>query len=91
MRPVSYTHLDVYKRQPWFVSSALVCGTALVIDAPGETEAAVGAEEAAASAAERAVELVAEGLRTKEVTKHLVAEFGISRNDAYNLAMEAAR
>lgn len=46
---------------------------------------------AAASAAERAVELVAEGLRTKEVTKHLVAEFGISRNDAYNLAMEAAR
>ena len=64
---------------------------ALVIDAPGETEAAVGAEEAAASAAERAVELVAEGLRTKEVTKHLVAEFGISRNDAYNLAMEAAR
>ena len=53
--------------------------------------AAVGAEEAAASAAERAVELVAEGLRTKEVTKHLVAEFGISRNDAYNLAMEAAR
>ena len=64
---------------------------ALVIDAPGETEAAVGAEEAAASAAERAVELVAEGLRTKEVTKHLVAEFGISRNDAYNLAMQAAR
>lgn len=64
---------------------------ALVIDAPGETEAAAGAEEAAASAAERAVELVAEGLRTKEVTKHLVAEFGISRNDAYNLAMEAAR
>lgn len=64
---------------------------ALVIDAPGETEAAAGAEEAAASAVERAVELVAEGLRTKEVTKHLVAEFGISRNDAYNLAMEAAR
>ena len=64
---------------------------ALVIDAPGETEAAAGAEEAAASAAERAAELVAEGLRTKEVTKHLVAEFGISRNDAYNLAMEAAR
>lgn len=64
---------------------------ALVIDAPGETEAAAGAEEAATSAAERAVELVAEGLRTKEVTKHLVAEFGISRNDAYNLAMEAAR
>lgn len=64
---------------------------ALVIDAPGETEAVAGAEEAAASAAERAAELVAEGLRTKEVAKHLVAEFGISRNDAYNLAMEAAR
>ncbi|MFR1321504.1 MAG: hypothetical protein ACLSBA_01095 [Adlercreutzia equolifaciens] len=36
-------------------------------------------------------ELVAEGLRTKEVAKRLAAEFGIPRNDAYNLAMQAAR
>ena len=35
--------------------------------------------------------LVAEGLRTKEVAKRLTVEFGISRNDAYELAMQAAR
>ncbi len=64
---------------------------ALVIDAPNEAEAAVGAEAAAASAEARAAELVAEGLRTKEVAKQLAAEFGIPRNDAYELAMRAAR
>lgn len=64
---------------------------ALVIDAPGEAEAAAGAEIAAASATARAAELVAEGLRTKEVAKRLAAEFRIPRNDAYNLAMQAAR
>lgn len=64
---------------------------ALVIDAPGEAEAAAGAEIATASATARAAELVAEGLRTKEVAKRLAAEFGIPRNDAYNLAMQAAR
>ena len=64
---------------------------ALVIDAPGEAEAAAGAEIAAASAAARAAELVAEGLRTKEVAHRLAAEFGIPRNDAYEIAMEAAR
>lgn len=62
-----------------------------MIDAPGEAEAAAGAEEAAASAAVRAAGLVAEGLRTKEVAKRLAAEFGIPRNDAYELAMQAAR
>ena len=64
---------------------------ALVIDAPGEAEAAAGAEIATASATARAAELVAEGLRTKEVAKRLTVEFGIPRNDAYNLAMQAAR
>ena len=54
-------------------------------------EAAAGAEIAAASATARAAELVAEGLRTKEVAKRLAAEFRIPRNDAYNLAMQAAR
>lgn len=64
---------------------------ALVIDAPNAAEAAAGAEAAAASAEARAAELVAEGLRTKEVAKQLSAEFGIPRNDAYELAMAAAR
>nr|WP_202612150.1 16S rRNA (cytidine(1402)-2'-O)-methyltransferase [Adlercreutzia caecimuris] len=64
---------------------------ALVIDAPGEDETAADAAEAAASAEARAVELAAEGLRTKEVARRLAAEFGIARNDAYDLAMAAAR
>lgn len=64
---------------------------ALVIDAPNEAEAAAGAEAAAASAEVRAAELTAEGLRTKEVARRLAAEFGIPRNDAYDMAMEAAR
>ena len=64
---------------------------ALVIDAPGEDETAADAAEAAASAEARAVELAAEGLRTKQIAKQLAAEFGIARNDAYDLAMAAAR
>lgn len=64
---------------------------ALVIDAPGEDETAADAAEAAASAEARAVELAAEGLRTKQIAKQLAAEFGIARNDAYELAMAAAR
>ncbi len=64
---------------------------ALVIDAPGADEAAADADAVAAIAEARAAELVAEGLRTKEVAKRLAAEFGIPRNDAYDLAMAAAR
>ncbi len=64
---------------------------ALVIDAPGEDETAADAAEAAASAEARAAELAEEGLRTKQIAKQLAAEFGIARNDAYELAMAAAR
>lgn len=64
---------------------------ALVIDAPTAEEAAADAAGAVASAEARATELVAEGLRTKEVARRLAAEFGIARNDAYDLAMAAAR
>lgn len=64
---------------------------ALVIDAPGEDEVAADAATAAEGAVARAAELAAEGLRTKQIAKQLAAEFGIPRNDAYALAMEAAR
>ena len=64
---------------------------ALVIDAPNAAEGAAAAENATASAEARAAELIAEGLRTKEVAKQLAAELGIPRNDAYDIAMEAAR
>ena len=64
---------------------------ALVIDAPNAQETAADADVAAASAEARAAELAEAGLRTKQIAKQLAAEFGIARNDAYELAMAAAR
>ena len=58
----------------------------LVIDAPGQSEREQAHEDAAASAAERAAALVADGaLSRKDIVKALRAEFGISRNEAYEL------
>ena len=57
----------------------------LVIDPPAAEEAALAADEDAIRA--RAAELSADGLRSKDVAKQLVAEFGISRNDAYDYAL----
>lgn len=62
----------------------------LVVDGPTEAEAADEAADAAASAADRAAELVAGGMRNKDVSKALVKEFGIPRNEAYDLALAAA-
>ena len=64
---------------------------ALVIDGPNAEEAAVAAAGATAGAETRAAELAGEGLRTKEIAKRLTAEFGIPRNDAYELAMGAQK
>ena len=64
---------------------------ALVIDGPGEEEAAADAASAAESAEVRAAALAAQGLRTKQIAKQLTCEFGIPRNDAYELAMAASR
>ena len=63
----------------------------LVIDGPSEAEAVATAAAAASDASSRAAELVAEGMRTKEVAKKIAAEFGIARNEAYEIAMEAGR
>lgn len=58
----------------------------LVIDVPGEAERESAAQVATASAAERAAELVAAGeLSRKDIVKALRSEFGISRNEAYDL------
>ena len=58
----------------------------LVIDAPGEQELEQESRDAAASAAERAAQLIAEGaLSRKDIVKKLRDEFGISRNEAYEL------
>lgn len=62
----------------------------LVIGPPTQAEEAARKQDAAASAADRAAELVAAGeLTRKEIVKVLRDEFGIARNEAYDLAMKA--
>lgn len=61
----------------------------LVIDGPNEQEELAQAVDASSQAAARAAELSAQGLRPKEVSKKLVEEFGIPRNEAYTLALQA--
>ena len=58
----------------------------LVIDVPGAEERERAQQSAALSAAERAAQLVADGaLSRKDIVKTLRDEFGISRNEAYEL------
>lgn len=59
---------------------------ALVVGPPTQAEECAAAEEATASAAERAGELLAQGeLTKKDIVRALREEFGISRNEAYDL------
>ena len=62
---------------------------AIVIDGPCEAEREAEAAAATADAATRARELVAAGKRPKEITRQLVEEFGIPKNNAYDLALHA--
>ena len=62
---------------------------AIVIDGPSEAEREAEAAAATADAAIRARELVAAGKRPKEITRQLVEEFGIPKNNAYDLALHA--
>ncbi len=62
---------------------------AIVIDGPCEAEREAEAAAATADAATRARELVAAGKRPKEITRQLVEEFGIPKNNAYELALHA--
>ncbi|NGM17874.1 16S rRNA (cytidine(1402)-2'-O)-methyltransferase [Eggerthellaceae bacterium zg-893] len=61
----------------------------VVIDGPSEAEAACDQEKAADAARVRARELKAEGMRGKDVAKALAQQFGIPRNVAYDIALEA--
>ena len=58
----------------------------LVVDAPSDDERGQRAQEAAQSAADRAAELLAAGaMSKKDIVRALRDEFGISRNEAYEL------
>ncbi len=63
----------------------------LVIDGPNDREAAGAAAEARALAEVRAADLVAQGMSTKDAAASLVDDFGLARNEAYDLVMEIAR
>lgn len=60
----------------------------VVIDGPNEAEAKATGKAAAASASERATELLTAGdMSRKDIVKLLQKEFGISRNDAYAIVL----
>ena len=61
----------------------------IVIDGPSAEEGEQAASNAAAQAEDRAAELAAAGEKGKQITKTLVAEFGIPKNEAYRLALDA--
>lgn len=63
----------------------------VVVDGPNDEEAADERADAETAAAARAAELVAAGMRNKQVAKALAEEFGISRNEAYDLALAAGK
>lgn len=63
----------------------------IVIDGPTEAEREADAAATAADAATRARELAAQGMRPKDITRQLVAEFHIPRNEAYDLALHAGK
>lgn len=63
----------------------------IVIDGPSEQEEAARTQDAAADARTRAAQLAAEGVRAKQIAKTVAAELGISRNEAYEIALEACR
>ncbi len=63
----------------------------IVVDGPTDAEEAAEAADSAASAANLAAKLASEGMRTKDIAKRLSAECGISRNEAYDLAMAATK
>ena len=76
--------LAVFEQRPTVKGEIVI-----VIDGPNEAECQADGEAARGDAAARAIELLEGGLRPKEVAKKLAVEFGIARNEAYELAMTA--
>ena len=61
----------------------------LVIDGPSEAEGAAAEQDAEVAARARAAELKAAGVRSKDVARAIAEEFGIARNAAYGISLEA--
>lgn len=71
--------------------SAIKGEIALVIDGPSPEELQQESQASAASARDRALELLDQGMRKKEITKLLCEEFDLPRNAAYDLVLEVAK
>lgn len=61
----------------------------IVVDGPNEAEDAAAERDAQAAARSRASELKRAGGRSKDVARAIAEEFGIARNAAYEIALEA--
>ncbi len=64
----------------------------IVIDAPSPEESSAAHSSAQGEAAKRAEELIADGsLSNKEIIKQLRSDFGLSRNEAYDLVLSLSK
>lgn len=70
-------------------TSAIKGEIVVVIDGPTEDEEEQSAADSADSARVRAAELKEQGLRKKQIAAQLAAEFGLPRNAAYDIALQA--
>ncbi|WP_251230611.1 16S rRNA (cytidine(1402)-2'-O)-methyltransferase [Adlercreutzia aquisgranensis] len=64
---------------------------ALVIDGPSEREAQAAKERSLTGAEDRARQLLAQGVRSKDAARQLSQELNIPKNDAYQLVLKAGR
>lgn len=81
--PLPHVRAEFEKRQ---AQGPIKGEIVIVLDAPNEDEAAADEAQAHASAHERAQELLTSGeLSKKDVVRALKDEFGLSRNEAYDL------
>jgi 16S rRNA (cytidine1402-2'-O)-methyltransferase len=63
----------------------------IVIDGPSDREREERLHEAGSDAAVRAQELLAAGQSKKDVVKAIARDYGIGRNEAYDIVLEAAK
>lgn len=63
---------------------------ALVIDGPSAAEREQASHMCAANARDRALELLQQGVRKKDIARTLCEEFDLPRNTAYDLVLEVA-
>ncbi len=99
-RELTKLHEEVYRAQAPLVAQEFAAREkqgsikgeiVLVIDGPAQAERTQEAEDAREGAQARALQLAQAGERGKQISKTLVDEFGLAKNEAYALALEAIK